>query len=152
MADALVPKKHWATARADALIGSMERSAEPGAIAPYVARAGSAFGHVGIAAIVAVSLGAADAAFGPEPGGFSTDGALAVTALLLSVATHGSAVSDYALTNGVMLSGMLLRRKTAQLMRDMAADAGDKGEPERGAQRTPDNDPIIKFAKERAST
>lgn len=147
---AIVPaKKHWAAARADGLIGRLESAAAtPRAIAPYVARTGSVVGHLAIASTVAIALGAADAAFGPEPGGFSTDGALAIGALALAVATSGSAASEYALTNGVMLSGMFLRRKTTELMtmRGGGTKSGDTSAPTK--PQTPEEDPIVQKGKE----
>jgi len=143
MADGAIvsTKKHWAAARADALIGQLEK-APSAAIEPYTARAGHAVLHLGVAATVAVALGAADAAFGPEPGGFSTDGALAVGALLLSVATAGT-TSDVALTQGVMLSGMFLRRKTAELMKAEAPITTTS------TPSSPKEDPIVAFDKSR---
>lgn len=103
--------------------------------------------HLGVAATVAVALGAADAAFGPEPGGFSTDGALAIGALLTAVVTSGAA-SDVALTNGVMLSGMYLRRKTAELMR-----AGrDESAPDQRQPAAPDEDPVVAYEKAHKKT
>ena len=150
MADgAIVPsKKHWAAARADELIGRLESAtATPKAMVPFVERAGSVAGHLGVAAVVAATLGAADAIIGPEPGGFSTDAGLAVGALLLSVATDG-ATSEYARTQGVMLSGMFLRRKTAQMVssrKSGASAAAGKAPP---APATPEEDSPVKKAKE----
>ncbi len=133
--------KRWATAQADAVLRQMD--ATDGTIAPYVERTGSIFGHLGTAAVVSLTLGAMDAAVGPEPGGVPVDGLLGVAALATSVLTAGSAVSDYAMTNGVMLSGMFLRRKTAELMKAEAPTTTSQ------APSTPKEDPIVAFDKSR---
>lgn len=149
--------KHWAEAVVDSAISGIAKTTDTtkSGLKPYVEGGGAILGNYASAGVLGMLLGACDATIGPEPGGWSIDGGLAVGFGLVSIASAGKmpGLSSWAKTQGTAMTMGYTRRKTAGLMAgggSSTPSGGGGSSPTKATSKpqTPEEDPIIAKSKE----
>ncbi len=157
---------HWARALVDSNMDRMAKADAPStALGSVRAHAEGTAGHAIVSGGLGAVFGLADAVVGPEPGGFATDGLVGLLSFLgaWGLGESSPGFAKYLCTTGAVGLSGFTRRRTSEAVTSLLGggrkrDGGERSDEDRGTPnvssstpRTPDEDPIVKFARERSA-